>query len=99
MMLKIEISTPTWCWEARKPAVKSRLSPGRKNPISRPHSAKMIAVISTRPPARIIVCGSRKDTVGSYGLTGGGQWSIKWSHGQDFGRDFGRRYNVPRQVA
>jgi len=31
--------------EARNPAVKSRLSPGRKKPTSRPVSAKMMAAI------------------------------------------------------
>ena len=30
-------------WEAIKPAVKSKLSPGRKKPINNPDSAKIIA--------------------------------------------------------
>ena len=37
----------------KTPAVTSNESPGRKNPTSRPVSAKMTAAIAARPPKRI----------------------------------------------
>jgi len=38
-------------WEARKPAVNNRLSPGKKNPKNNPDSAK---IIKKRPAMPII---------------------------------------------
>ena len=39
--------------EATKPATKSRLSPGRKKPISKPVSANTMAMMPTKPTARM----------------------------------------------
>ena len=43
---------------ATMPAVNSSESPGRKNPISRPDSAKTIAKMRSRPPLEISFSGS-----------------------------------------
>ena len=45
--------------EARNPAVKSKLSPGRKAPTNRPDSAKTIAKIPKYPTDSIILTRSR----------------------------------------
>ena len=37
-------------WLAKKPAVNSKVSPGKKNPISSPDSAKTIAATNKTPP-------------------------------------------------
>ena len=42
-------------FDARNPVMNSRLSPGRKTPISSPDSAKMIAATSYSPPFPMIV--------------------------------------------
>ena len=46
-------------WEASSPAVKSSESPGRKNPTSRPDSAKMIAIRPIVPKVRMMCSGFR----------------------------------------
>src|SRR6266536_2914896 len=67
-MHSVQMFRPISCCEARKPAVNSSVSPGRKKPINRPHSAKMIRPTAISPPVRMMVCGSRNDgTHGSYG--------------------------------
>jgi hypothetical protein len=51
-------------WAARRPAVKSSESPGRKKPINRPHSAKTITRTASKaqaPSDSMRLCGSRTE--------------------------------------
>ena len=58
--------------EARKPPTNSSESPGRKKPMSRPDSAKMIDASSARPPLSRIDSGFRKLASTSDRMTGRG---------------------------